>query len=121
MLLLLGVLETLISAFISSAYRDLFRIREKIRTQNAAARGYPGFSSSINAPGDTPTAGYLGPDAFSYKASDGSAQIGAGALIPYVPRSPCRRSTSSRAIRFSRPSNRATRLIFAKCSIVSIL
>ena len=41
------------------AYRDLFRIREKIRTQNAAARGYPGLASSINAPGDTPTVGYL--------------------------------------------------------------
>jgi len=34
-------------------YKDLFRIREKIRTQNAAERGYPGLASSTNEPGGT--------------------------------------------------------------------
>src|SRR5262245_36492714 len=48
-------------------------------------------------------------------------QIGAGAAMPYMPRSPWRRSTSCRDSRRSPPSSRATRLIFAKCSIVSIL
>lgn len=33
-------------------FNDLFRIREVIRTQNAAERGYPGFASSTNKPGD---------------------------------------------------------------------
>jgi len=37
-------------------YRDLFRIREKIRTHNAVERGYPGLSSSTNKPGEP---GYL--------------------------------------------------------------
>jgi hypothetical protein len=37
-------------------FRDLFRIREKIRTQNAAERSYPGLASSTNEPGGT---GYL--------------------------------------------------------------
>ncbi|MEK7704347.1 MAG: hypothetical protein AAB426_05260 [Myxococcota bacterium] len=41
------------------AYRDLFRIREKIRTQNAAAREYPGLASSTNAPGGSADLGYL--------------------------------------------------------------
>ena len=50
-----------------------------------------------------------------------SAQIGAGALMPYDPRRSCNRITSSRDSRFSRPRSRATRLILAKCSIVSIL
>lgn len=31
-------------------YADLFRIREKIRTQNAADRGYPGLATSTNDP-----------------------------------------------------------------------
>jgi hypothetical protein len=31
-------------------FRDLFRIREEIRTQNAAERGYPGLGASTNAP-----------------------------------------------------------------------
>lgn len=39
-------------------YRDLFRIREEIRTGNAAERGYPGLATSTNRPGPT-TAGYL--------------------------------------------------------------
>ena len=34
-------------------------------------------------------------------APTGSAQSGAGAAMPYMPRSPCSRSTSSREIRFS--------------------
>ena len=51
---------------------------------------------------------------------ESSVQIGAGDAMPYIPRSPCSRSTSSRDSRFSRPSVRATRLIFAKCSMVSI-
>lgn len=38
------------------AYADLFRIREEIRTQNAADRGYPGLATSTNQPGGT---GYL--------------------------------------------------------------
>lgn len=38
-------------------FRDLFRIREKIRTRNAAERGYPGFATSTNRPGGKP--GYL--------------------------------------------------------------
>ena len=37
-------------------YKDLFRIREKIRTQNAAKRGYPGLATSTNKPGEP---GYL--------------------------------------------------------------
>lgn len=37
-------------------YKDLFRIREKIRTQNAAERGYPGLATSTNNPGEP---GYL--------------------------------------------------------------
>ncbi len=37
-------------------YKDLFRIREEIRTQNAAERGYPGLGASTNEPGGT---GYL--------------------------------------------------------------
>lgn len=37
-------------------YRDLFRIREEIRTQNAAQRGYPGLATSTNRPGGD---GYL--------------------------------------------------------------
>ena len=51
----------------------------------------------------------------------GWEKIGAGALMPYIPRSPCSRNTSSRDSSRSPPSRRATRLIFAKCSIVSIL
>jgi hypothetical protein len=31
-------------------YQDLFRMREEIRTQNAATRGYPGLGASINSP-----------------------------------------------------------------------
>ena len=31
-------------------YRQLFRIREKIRSQNAAQRGYPGFGASAHHP-----------------------------------------------------------------------
>ena len=31
-------------------YRQLFRIREKIRTQNARTRGYPGFGASAHHP-----------------------------------------------------------------------
>ena len=31
-------------------YRDLFRIREIIRSQNAEERGYPGFATSTNGP-----------------------------------------------------------------------
>ena len=31
-------------------YDDLFRIREKIRTQNAVERGYPGLATSTNGP-----------------------------------------------------------------------
>lgn len=38
------------------AYNTLFRIREKIRSHNAAERGYPGFASSTNEPGGK---GYL--------------------------------------------------------------
>ena len=37
-------------------YKDLFRIREKIRTQNAAEKDYPGLASSTNEPGGN---GYL--------------------------------------------------------------
>lgn len=37
-------------------YEDLFRIREKIRTHNAAERGYPGLATSTNQPG---AEGYL--------------------------------------------------------------
>lgn len=37
-------------------YKDLFRIREKIRTQNSAARQYPGRAASTNEPGGN---GYL--------------------------------------------------------------
>ncbi len=37
-------------------YRDLFRIREIIRSQNARERGYPGFTASIGKPGED---GYL--------------------------------------------------------------
>ncbi len=37
-------------------YKALFRIREEIRTQNAAERGYPGLGASTNEPGGT---GYL--------------------------------------------------------------
>jgi len=33
-------------------YRNIFRIREIIRSQNAVERGYPGFSASINKPGE---------------------------------------------------------------------
>lgn len=40
-------------------YRDLFRIREKIRAHNAVERGYPGFSSSILGPEVPGKAGYL--------------------------------------------------------------
>lgn len=32
-------------------YRDLFRIREKIRTYNAVCRGYPGLAASAHHPG----------------------------------------------------------------------
>ncbi len=32
-------------------FNTLFRIREKIRTQNAAERGYPGLAASTNKPG----------------------------------------------------------------------
>ena len=32
-------------------YRDLFRIREKIRTNNAASRNYPGLAASAGLPG----------------------------------------------------------------------
>ena len=39
-----------------STYNNLFKIREKIRSQNAAERGYPGFASSTNEPGGN---GYL--------------------------------------------------------------
>jgi len=49
-----------------------------------------------------------------------SVQIGAGDAMPYMPRSPCRRTTSSRDSRCSRPSIRAVSEIRAKCSIVSI-
>ncbi len=38
-------------------FNDLFRIREKIRTQNAAQRGYPGLAAATNPPGDGP--GYV--------------------------------------------------------------
>lgn len=31
-------------------YRDLFRLREVVRSQNAAERGYPGLAASTNAP-----------------------------------------------------------------------
>lgn len=37
-------------------FDTLFRIREKIRTQNAAERGYPGLAASTNKPGSD---GYL--------------------------------------------------------------
>lgn len=37
-------------------YRDLFRIREQIRTHNAVERGYPGLATSTNRPAGT---GYL--------------------------------------------------------------
>ena len=37
-------------------YRDLFRIREIIRSQNARERGYPGLTASIGKPGED---GYL--------------------------------------------------------------
>lgn len=37
-------------------YRQLFRVREEIRTQNAHDRGYPGFATSANQPGQD---GYL--------------------------------------------------------------
>lgn len=37
-------------------YKDLFRIREIIRSQNAAERGYPGFATSALQPGED---GYL--------------------------------------------------------------
>jgi len=33
-------------------FRDLFRIREKIRSQNAAQRKYPGFATSTHKPGE---------------------------------------------------------------------
>ena len=33
-----------------SGFRDLFRIREKIRSQNAADRNYPGFAASAHHP-----------------------------------------------------------------------
>ena len=36
------------------AYDALFRIRQEIRTQDAAARGRPGLNASINAPGAGP-------------------------------------------------------------------
>ncbi|MCE1246086.1 MAG: hypothetical protein LWY06_05535 [Firmicutes bacterium] len=32
-------------------FRDLYRIREEIRSQNSADRGYPGFGTSTNQPG----------------------------------------------------------------------
>ena len=31
-------------------YANLFRIREEVRSQNAAERGYPGFATSVNGP-----------------------------------------------------------------------
>jgi hypothetical protein len=34
-------------------FNKLFRIREEIRSQNSAERGYPGFGSSTNEPGGT--------------------------------------------------------------------
>lgn len=36
-------------------YRDLFRLREEIRSNNAVERGYPGFATSTNGP----NGGYL--------------------------------------------------------------
>lgn len=62
-----------------AGYRDLFRLREEIRTQNAERRGYPGLATSTNGPrgGYLSAAGIEGVGSQPVTANDTFAVYGA--------------------------------------------
>jgi len=64
-------------------YRDLFRIREKIRTHNAVERGYPGLATSTNGPrgGYLSDAGIEGVGSQPVTSNDTFAVYGAFPLL----------------------------------------
>jgi hypothetical protein len=66
-------------------FKDLFRIREEIRTQNAANRRYPGFAAATNPPGGGPgyidNVGIEGAGLFELKKNDTFAIYGTFPLL----------------------------------------
>src|SRR4051812_1408443 len=115
--LLLGIYFRCLTA--SSIRAVSSRYVSRISSSAPIGIGRPGTSRSPGADGGAKT---------TWQSADspaeprtGSSQIGAGDEMPYRPRSPCSRSTSSCDSSGSPPSMRATKLMFAKCSIVSIL